>query len=61
MESHVTVGQRMLEKIRFNSRYKDVPAWALSHHELLDGNRLSPGFKSREILGSQNSYYSGCL
>jgi len=49
MESHVTVAQRMLEKIRFNSRYKDVPAWALSHHELLDGTGYPRGLKAGEI------------
>ena len=49
MESHVTVAKRMLEKIRFNSRYKDVPAWALSHHELLDGTGYPQGLKAGEI------------
>ncbi len=49
MESHVTVAQRMLEKIRFNSRYKDVPAWALSHHEFLDGTGYPQGLKEGEI------------
>jgi len=49
MESHVTVAQRMLEKIRFNSRYKDVPAWALCHHELLDGTGYPQGLKDAEI------------
>ena len=49
MESHVTVAQRMLEKIRFNNRYKDVPAWALSHHELLDGTGYPQGLKAGEI------------
>lgn len=49
MESHVTVAQRMLEKFRFNSRYKDVPAWALSHHELLDGTGYPQGLKDGEI------------
>ena len=49
MESHVAVAQRMLENIRFNSRYKDVPAWALSHHELLDGTGYPQGLKAGEI------------
>jgi HD-GYP domain-containing protein (c-di-GMP phosphodiesterase class II) len=49
MESHVAVAQRMLEKIRFNSRYKDVPAWALSHHELLDGTGYPQGLEAGEI------------
>lgn len=49
MESHVTVAQRMLEKIRFNSRYKDVPAWALSHQEFLDGTGYPQGLKEGEI------------
>lgn len=49
MESHVAVAQRMLEKIRFNSRFKDVPAWALSHHELLDGTGYPRGLQAEEI------------
>ncbi|HHV96182.1 MAG TPA: HD domain-containing protein [Clostridiaceae bacterium] len=49
MESHVTIAQRMLEKIRFNNRYKDVPAWVLSHHELLDGTGYPRGLKAEEI------------
>jgi HD-GYP domain-containing protein (c-di-GMP phosphodiesterase class II) len=38
-----------LEKIRFNSRYKEVPALALSHHELLDGTGYPLGLKAGEI------------
>ncbi|WP_034639345.1 HD family phosphohydrolase [Desulfofalx alkaliphila] len=49
MAGHVTVAQRMLEKIRFTGRYKDVPSWALSHHELLDGTGYPQGLKAGEI------------
>jgi HD-GYP domain-containing protein (c-di-GMP phosphodiesterase class II) len=49
MESHVGVAQRMLEKIRFNSRFKDVPSWALNHHELLDGTGYPRGLNEAEI------------
>jgi HD-GYP domain-containing protein (c-di-GMP phosphodiesterase class II) len=49
MENHVAVAQRMLDKIPFNSRLKDVPAWALSHHELLDGTGYPLGLRGEEI------------
>jgi len=49
MESHVAVAQRMLEKIRFNNRFKDVPAWALCHHELLDGTGYPQGLQGESI------------
>lgn len=49
MEGHVLVAQRMLEKIHFNSRFKDVPAWALRHHEFLDGTGYPYGLRGEEL------------
>lgn len=38
MQGHVDMTSRILANIRFNHSYKDVPFWAGSHHELLDGS-----------------------
>lgn len=37
MESHVEMTERILNKVHFNSVYKDVPVWAVEHHEYLNG------------------------
>ncbi len=37
MESHVDMTERILSKVHFNSGYKDVPKWAVQHHECLNG------------------------
>ena len=37
MESHVEMTERILNKVHFNSVYKDVPIWAVEHHEYLNG------------------------
>ncbi len=42
MESHVTITQRILEKISFNQKYRNVPGWATAHHVLLDGTGYGP-------------------
>ncbi len=49
MESHVAITERMLEKISFNTQYKDVPKWAVEHHEFLDGSGYLKGLKDREL------------
>lgn len=49
MESHVTVTQRMLDKIKFSRKLKDVPQWAIIHHELMDGSGYPFGLKGEEI------------
>lgn len=38
MESHVTMTEKILSKVHFNSNYKEVPVWAAMHHEYLDGS-----------------------
>jgi HD-GYP domain-containing protein (c-di-GMP phosphodiesterase class II) len=49
MEDHVLVTQRMLEKIPFTSKLKDVPYFASIHHEHLDGKGYPLGLKGHEI------------
>lgn len=49
MESHVTVTQRMLDKIKFSRRLRDVPQWAVFHHEFMDGTGYPFGLKGEEI------------
>ncbi len=49
MESHVRVTRDILEKIRFDGDYKNVPKWAGAHHEFLDGTGY-PDCKSGETL-----------
>jgi HD-GYP domain-containing protein (c-di-GMP phosphodiesterase class II) len=45
IQEHASVTSRLLSMINFNQYYKDVPRWAESHHEFIDGtgypNRLS--------------------
>lgn len=38
MEQHVVITGKMLEKINFIKKLKDVPLFASMHHEFLDGN-----------------------
>jgi hypothetical protein len=49
MEDHVQVTQRMLEKIPFTNKLKDVPFFAGIHHEHLDGKGYPLGLKGDEI------------
>ncbi|MCR5279644.1 MAG: HD domain-containing protein [Lachnospiraceae bacterium] len=37
MESHVVITKKILDKVHFNSYFKDSPRWATMHHELLNG------------------------
>lgn len=37
MESHVTITSKMLGRFNFKSHYANIPRWAASHHEYLDG------------------------
>ena len=38
MEYHVVMTEKILGKVRFNKNYEDIPKWAASHHELLEGS-----------------------
>jgi HD-GYP domain-containing protein (c-di-GMP phosphodiesterase class II) len=49
MEDHVLVTKRMLEKIPFTKKLKDVPYFASIHHEHLDGKGYPAGLKGDEI------------
>lgn len=49
MEDHVEVTRRMLEKIPFTRKLKDVPYLAGMHHEHLDGKGYPQGLKGDEI------------
>ncbi len=49
MEDHVVVTARMLEKIPFIKKYKDVMFFASSHHEMLDGSGYPRGLAGDEI------------
>jgi HD-GYP domain-containing protein (c-di-GMP phosphodiesterase class II) len=49
MEDHVVVTSRMLEKIPFISKFKNVNIFASMHHELLDGTGYPQGLSGEEI------------
>ena len=53
MQSHVVVTGRILSQVRFPKIYAQVPEWAASHHELLNGkgypNRLTAADIPREV------------
>lgn len=49
MEDHVVVTARMLDKIPFTRKLKDVPYFASIHHEHLDGKGYPKGLKDEEI------------
>ena len=37
MESHVTITDHILSHVRFPKIYSQVPLWAASHHEFING------------------------
>ncbi len=49
MEDHVVVTQRMLDKIPFTRKLKEVPYFASIHHEHLDGKGYPRGLTGDEI------------
>lgn len=49
MEDHVQYTNRMLAKIPFTRKYKDVPYWAGIHHEHLDGKGYPLGLQGDSI------------
>lgn len=49
MENHVVMTDKILSKVHFNKNYEDVPRWAASHHELLDGSGYPNHLKGEEL------------
>ncbi|MFZ3130378.1 MAG: HD domain-containing phosphohydrolase [Desulfosporosinus sp.] len=49
MEDHVLITQRLLDKIPFTRKLKDVPWFAVIHHEHLNGKGYPFGLKGDEI------------
>jgi HD-GYP domain-containing protein (c-di-GMP phosphodiesterase class II) len=49
MEDHVVVTGRMLDKMPFTSKLKDVPYFASIHHEHLNGKGYPNGLAGDEI------------
>lgn len=52
MQSHVVYTGKMLDKMDFRGPYSNVPDWAASHHELLDGSGY-PNHKTAEDIPVQ--------
>ena len=49
MENHVVMTAKILSKVHFNKNYKEVPLWAASHHELLDGSGYPKHLTAEEL------------
>ena len=49
MQQHVTITGRLLDKIPFWKYYGNVPHWARSHHEFLDGTGYPQGLTGDDI------------
>ncbi len=49
IESHVIHTYDLLQELKFEGIYKDVPKWAGKHHEYLDGSGYPNGLKGDEI------------
>ena len=49
MQGHATVTGRILSTVSFPAEYADVPRWASSHHELLNGRGYPNGVKAEDI------------
>lgn len=49
MRNHVVITEKLLKQIRFGRAYKNVPALASAHHELLDGSGYPYGLRGDEI------------
>lgn len=49
MQNHASVTIRMLNKIPFTKRLKNVPVYAGGHHEKLDGSGYPAGLKDKQI------------
>lgn len=49
MESHVVMTGKILEKVRFNEKSRDIPKWAAQHHEYLDGSGYPEHLKADQL------------
>lgn len=49
MESHALMTENILEKVHFNSSFKDAGRWASQHHELLDGKGYPRGLTADDL------------
>ena len=49
MQSHAAVTQRILSHISFPDSYADIPVWAGSHHEQLNGRGYPQGLTAKHI------------
>ncbi len=49
VESHVSVAERILSKMEFPDYLKNVPYWAIRHHEFLDGSGYCKKCKDDEL------------
>lgn len=52
MENHVVMTAKILSKVHFTKNYEEVPMWAASHHEMLDGSGY-PEHLTGEKLGME--------
>lgn len=49
MQAHVSMTERLLEKMNFDKYYKGVSNWARSHHEFLDGTGYPHGISGDQV------------
>lgn len=49
MENHVVMTEKILSKVWFSKNYEEIPGWAASHHELLDGSGYPRHLKGEEL------------
>ena len=49
MENHASITANLLSNFKFNKQYENVPKWAGSHHELLDGSGYPQGLMAKDI------------
>lgn len=49
MENHVVMTEKILSKVWFNKNYEEIPRWAASHHELLDGSGYPKHLAGEEL------------
>ncbi len=49
MQGHVTSTWNILKQVDFPAQYANIPSWAASHHELLQGNGYPNGISGESI------------